>query len=57
MYVGAWTLPPYQRWLPHLNELGITGYFRAEYHFSVLAELREQIAELSAGEGCTACHL
>lgn len=50
-----WTVT--QSWVPHSDKFGISGYFRAQYYFSLLAELHKLVAELSAGEGCIVCHL
>jgi len=53
----VWAVTLYQRWLPHSNKFGLSGYFRGQYYFSMLAKLHEQIAELPACEGCIVCHL
>lgn len=53
----VWTVIQYKSWLPHSAKFGISGYFRAQYYFSLLAKLHELIAELPAGEACIVCHL
>lgn len=53
----AWAVTQYQSWLPDSDKFGLSGYFKAQYYFSLLAKSHEVVAELRAGEGCVVCNV